>query len=72
MASSGLRVRETLLPLLFLPVVAPVLLAATKAWDGALRGPSGAGAGWLLVLGVFAAVYVAAGIVAFDPLLEDT
>jgi heme exporter protein B len=72
MASSGLRVRETLLPLLFLPVVAPVLLAATKAWDGALSGPPGAGAGWLAVLGVFAVVYVTAGIVAFDPLLEDS
>jgi heme exporter protein B len=72
MASSGLRVRETLLPLLFLPVVAPVLLAATKAWDGAMSGPAGAGAGWLAVLGVFAAVYVTAGIVAFDPLLEDS
>ena len=71
MASSALRVRETLLPLLFLPVVAPVLLAATKAWDGALTGPPGSGAGWLAVLGVFAVVYVAAGIVAFDPLLED-
>jgi heme exporter protein B len=71
MASSGLRARETLLPLLFLPVVAPVLLAATKAWDAALTGPAGAGAGWLAVLGVFAAVYLAAGIVAFDPLLED-
>jgi heme exporter protein B len=71
MASCGLRVRETLLPLLFLPVVAPVLLAATKAWDGAVSGPPGAGAGWLGVLAVFAVVYIAAGVVAFDPLLED-
>lgn len=72
MASSSLRVRDTLLPLLFLPVVAPVLLAATKAWNGALAGPAGAGAGWLVVLAVFAVVYVAAGVVAFDPLLEDS
>lgn len=72
MASSGLRVRETLLPLLFLPVVAPVLLAATRAWQGALAGPPGAGAGWLLVLAVFAVVYVTAGIVAFESLLEDS
>lgn len=71
-ASSGLRVRETLLPLLFLPVVAPVLLAATKAWEGALTGPPGSGAGWLAVLGVFAVVYVAVGVVVFDPLLEDS
>ena len=32
MMAAGLRVRETLLPLLLLPVVAPVLLGATQAW----------------------------------------
>jgi heme exporter protein B len=69
--SSGLKVRETLLPLLFLPVVAPVLLAATKAWGEALRGTPGQAAAWLSVLAVFAIVYVAIGIVAFGPLLED-
>ena len=36
MMAAGLRVRETLLPLLMLPVVAPVLLAATQAWRAAL------------------------------------
>src|SRR5207245_9647940 len=41
--AAGLRVRETLLPLLVLPVVAPVLLAATKAWDAGLSGASGEG-----------------------------
>ena len=57
--------------LLFLPVVAPVLLAATKAWDAALAGtPSHAG-GWLDVLVVFAVLYIAIGTVAFGPLLED-
>jgi heme exporter protein B len=69
--ASGLRVRETLLPLLFLPVVAPVLLAATKAWDEALAGTPGRAGGWLDVLVVFAVLYVAIGIVAFGPLLED-
>src|SRR6476646_805514 len=34
--AAGLRVRETLLPLLFLPVVAPVLLGATRAFEAAL------------------------------------
>ena len=36
MMAAGLRVRETLLPLLVLPVVAPVLLGATQAWMAAL------------------------------------
>ena len=70
-AASGLRIRETLLPLLFLPVVAPVLLAATKAWDEALAGTPGRAGGWLDVLLVFAVLYVAIGIVAFGSLLED-
>ncbi|MGD0874690.1 MAG: heme exporter protein CcmB [Acidimicrobiales bacterium] len=69
--ASGLRIRETLLPLLFLPVVSPVLLAATKAWDEALAGTPGRAGGWLDVLAVFAVLYVATGIVAFGPLLED-
>jgi len=59
------------LPLLFLPVVAPVLLAATKAWDEALAGTPGRAGGWLDVLVVFAVLYVATGIVAFGAALED-
>jgi len=69
--ASGLRTRETLLPLLFLPVVAPVLLAATKAWNAALAGTPGRAGGWLDVLVVFAVLYIAIGTVAFGPLLED-
>lgn len=69
--AAGTRVRETLLPLLFFPLVAPVVLAATKAWDAGLAGKPGDGLGWLSVLGVFAAAYGAIGTVAFGPLLED-
>jgi heme exporter protein B len=68
---TGVRGRETLLPLLFLPVVAPVLLGATKAWSAALSGKPGSGDGWLAILAAFAVVYVALGIVAFPPLLEE-
>jgi heme exporter protein B len=70
--ASGLRVRETLLPLLFLPVAAPVLLGATKAWDEALRGTPSHALGWLSLLTVFAVVYVTIGIIAFGPLLEES
>ncbi len=69
--AAGTRVRETLLPLRFFPVVAPVLLAATKAWSAALGHASGAGLGWLALLAVFSVAYVAIGTVAFGPLLED-
>ena len=36
-SASGVRIRETLLPLLFLPVVAPVLIGATRAFEAAVR-----------------------------------
>lgn len=70
--SSGLRVRETLLPLLALPVLAPVLVAGTRAWQlglgSGLRGGSGP---WVAMLLVFAAVYLALGVVVFGPLQES-
>jgi len=71
MLAAGLRVRETLLPLLLLPVVAPVLLAATRSWEAALSGATADGNPWLQLLGVFAVVYLTVGVVAFGPLLED-
>src|SRR4051812_31893855 len=71
--ASGLRVRETLLPLLLLPVVAPVLIAATRASESALTSTSfEVSAGdWLGLLVTFAALYIAFGLVAYGPLLED-
>jgi heme exporter protein B len=72
--AAGLRVRETLLPLLLLPVVAPVLIAATQASDAALTGLEVAvepGA-WLRLLVVFAVVYLAFGVAAYGPLLEES
>lgn len=69
--AASLRVRETLLPLLLLPVLSPVLLAATKAWSDALTNAPGAW-GWMRVIGVFAVVYVAIGILGFGSLLEDS
>jgi len=69
--SSGLRVRETLLPFLLLPVVAPVLLAGTRIWQAAMIGgtPSD-GTQWLRLLVVFDAVYVAVGVLLFGPIQE--
>jgi len=69
--SSGLRVRETLLPFLLLPIVAPVLLAGTRIWQAAMAGGTPAnGTEWLRLLVVFDAVYLAAGVIMFGPILE--
>jgi heme exporter protein B len=72
MLAAGLRVRETLLPLLLLPVVAPVLLAATRATEGALDITTTAEAWpWLRLLAVFAVIYTTFGVLLFGALLEE-
>ncbi|HUY06039.1 MAG TPA: heme exporter protein CcmB [Acidimicrobiales bacterium] len=65
------RVRETLLPLLFFPVIAPVLIAGSKTWQAAISQHVSAGLGWLELLAVFGVVYCSIGIVSFGPLMED-
>jgi heme exporter protein B len=70
--SAGLRVRETLLPLLLLPVLAPVLIGASRAFESALEGAPGEGWAWVGLLAVFAAVYSAIGILGFGALLEES
>ncbi|HEX3541774.1 MAG TPA: heme exporter protein CcmB [Acidimicrobiales bacterium] len=69
--AAGLRGRETLLPLLVLPVVAPVLIGATRAWQVALGQSTDDGWRWVTLLAVFAAVYVTLGVLAFGTLLEE-
>jgi heme exporter protein B len=72
--TAGAKGRETLLPLLLLPVVAPVLIGATKASEAAWgTGGTGLTEGWPWVglLAVFAAVFIAVGTVAFGPLLDE-
>jgi heme exporter protein B len=72
--AAGVRGRETLLPLLLLPVVAPVLIGATRATEAAL-GTGGAvvadGWPWLGLLGVFVALFSVGGTLAFGPLIEE-
>ncbi len=70
--AAGLRVRETILPILLLPVLAPVLIGATRAFDDALGTVAVNGWNWLALLGLTAVVYVAFGALAFGVLLEDS
>ncbi len=69
--AAGLRVRETLLPLLLLPVLAPVLIGSTRAFEAALGGTPSEGWPWVGLMGVFAVLYVVAGVLGFGPLLEE-
>jgi heme exporter protein B len=70
--AAGLRVRETLLPILLLPVLSPVLIGATKAFEAALGGVAADGWPWCGLLVAFALLYVVFGTLAFGTLLEDS
>ena len=68
----GKTVRETLLPILLLPVLSPVLIGATKAFEAALGGVAADGWPWCGLLVVFSVLYLAFGTLAFGTLLEES
>lgn len=72
--AAGAKGRETLLPLLLLPVVAPVLIGATRATEAAL-GTNGAtsseGWPWVGLLVLFAVLFGAGGTIAFGSLIDE-
>ncbi len=69
--AARLRSRETLLPLLLLPLLAPVLIAATRGCEVSLEREAMSGWPWAALLGIFALVYLTLGSFLFRPLLED-
>jgi heme exporter protein B len=69
--TAHVRAREVLFPVLLLPVVVPVLLGSVKATEAALaHEPLSAVAPWLQLLVAADVVYVVAGLLTFDVLLE--
>jgi len=72
--TAGFNGRETLLPLLVFPVVAPVLIGATRAVESAL-GTGGValseGWPWIGLLTVFAIAFAVGGALAFGPLIDE-
>lgn len=69
--AARLRSRDTLLPLLLLPLLAPVLISATRASEIGLERQAAGGWSWAALLGVFVVAYLSLGSVLFRPLLED-
>jgi heme exporter protein B len=69
--TAQVRARELLFPVLLLPVQVPVLLATVRATEGVLAGePLAAVANWITLLLAADVVYVAAGVLVFDVILE--
>ena len=66
------RAREVMLPLLFFPVVLPVIVAALDATGGAIReGGIGGANGSLPFLAVFDAVFLVVAPVAFHVVVQE-
>jgi heme exporter protein B len=70
--ATGLRARDTLVPLLVLPAVTPVMLGATRAFAAALDGSTSEAWQWVQLLAAFSLLAIAAGAMAFGPLLEES
>lgn len=68
--ATGERAAESLLPLLTLPVVSPVLLAASKAWTDALEAHPLLATPWVEVLLAFSCIYLILGMLVYGVVLE--
>ena len=69
--ASQARLRELLLPLLLLPVLAQVLIASTEATIGILRDPSELSLVWMTFLTSFDVVFLTAAWLVGEYLLEE-
>ena len=72
--AAGAKGRETLLPLLMLPVVAPVLIGATRATEAALGTENATpsdGWPWIGLLALFAVAFGVGGTLAFGSLIDE-
>lgn len=68
---TGARVRHTLLPLLLLPVMTPVLIGATRAFEVAVGDGLGNGWAWCGFIAGIAGLYLIVGAWSYGTLLED-
>jgi len=69
--SAQARMRELLLPLLLLPVLAPVLIASVECTAGLLADPAELRMSWLNVLVAFDIIFLAGSYLLCDTLLEE-
>ncbi|MFC2122795.1 heme exporter protein CcmB [Bacteroidota bacterium] len=66
------RAREMILPILFLPIVAPIIIGAVEASKLALSGESwGTMATWLQIIGAFDAIFLGVSFLVFAFVIEE-
>lgn len=66
--SAQLRAREALVPMLLLPVLVPLVIAAAQVTESALAG---GGSAWLEVLGAFDLILLALALAVFPYVFEE-
>ena len=70
--AANTRAREIMLPILFLPVVVPVIIAAVQASALALAGGMWASlAPYLQLMGAFAVIFVVVSFLTFSFVIEE-
>lgn len=70
--SINTRLREAFLPMLTLPILVPVLLAAVETFRAVLEGePLSAVSSWLKVGAVFSVIFLTASVLLFDHVVEE-
>lgn len=70
--AANARAREMLLPILFLPIVVPVIIAAVAVTGGAIQGDPWSEYGrWIGLMAAFDVIFVVTGAVTFDFVLGE-
>ncbi|MHC1771220.1 MAG: heme exporter protein CcmB [Flexilinea sp.] len=66
------RMRDILLPVLFFPVIIPLIVAAVRVTESVfLREPIGSAMIWISQLIAFDVIFTAVGMISFDYIIED-
>lgn len=66
------KAREMVLPILFLPIVVPIIISAIKASELALSGESWGGLSpWLPIIGAFDAIFLVVSFWVFSYIIEE-
>ena len=66
------KAREMVLPILFLPIVVPIIICAVEASGLALSGvPWGSLSSWLQIIGAFDAIFLVVSFLVFAFVIED-
>ncbi len=66
------KAREMILPILFLPIVVPLIISAVNASEMALAGESWSGiSSWLQIIGAFDAIFLTVSFLVFTFVIEE-